>query len=246
MRTLTIAFVTVVLLASCGVVETGPPAVLWFDPADGETARHEMDIVVTADGNLSDAAFADLAKRLFLKTWPERTPVAATTVINPAGGGEREARLTATDALDDRWYVAGIDALPPHVVPQTRMPDGAVGARFRPGSHPRIRQISFCKKQDPAATALLIDFSEPITASAPPGGLVSVAFAGRAVSCVFVTTLIATSELVCPELASAASVTVSISAGFSGATGEPLPPGSWDIDIAKLTAGQCPYFSPPI
>jgi hypothetical protein len=207
-----------------------------------------MDIVIAMSGNpyfYSDAAFGDTVGRLFLQTWPDRIPVAAMVEADAASDGQRQARLVADGALDDRWYVVGSDPLPAHIVPETTMPDGTVGARFRPGSHPRVRQIGLCDKGSDK-TALLIEFSEPILSSAAPGDLVSLAIAGRSVSCQPNGAVGESFELVCSDLTAASSVTVSISTGITGATGEPLSPGSWDINVTNPAAGPCRYFSPPI
>src|SRR5438128_1498354 len=68
------------------MMEPEPHAWVGFEPADGTTAQGApgRDLVVAIDdpGHLVDeASLADLAGRVFLRTWPEGDPLPATTEV---------------------------------------------------------------------------------------------------------------------------------------------------------------------
>jgi hypothetical protein len=232
------------------LVEPTPHVWVGFDPPDGATGQEGRSLVVTVeDGGrlLDEGALAQLAEHVVLKTWPEGTTVAIAT--EPAVGPVDAAKLirvTPAVPLDDRWYELGFDDLPPGLTSRARLPDGNVGARFLPGSHPRVARLEFCDAGT-AGTRVGVGFSEPIAAVAAPGQVVSLEVAGRPSACAPAGRDGGALFFTCADLAPTAAVTVSIADGIAAASGVALPAASFDVDLASLApAGVCRDFSPPI
>jgi hypothetical protein len=93
---------------------------------------------------------------------------------------------------------------------------------------------------------LVVAFSEPITAAAPALDIVSLAVSGRAAACETYGGDAGALYFTCDELAPTASVRVSVGAGIAGASGVPLEPAGWDVELAALPAGSCREFGPPL
>jgi len=248
-----------ILLAVCVGASTGactatverlPTAQLSFTPPDGTTAWQAPPLLSFQDGAgiIDDATLADLASRVALETWPERTaqPIVTDTPVG-LSPTEKVVRLTPQSPLEDRWYVVEMSSLPSSVSFYSPLEDGTVGARFRPDSHPRVAQIQFCLK-DPPGMKLLIVFSESVTLASPADATVSLQIAGTTSPCASYETAADTLYFACDELADTETVTVTVGSGVTGTTGAgvPLGPESWTIDISSLPAASCRTFQPAI
>jgi hypothetical protein len=160
---------------------------LQITPADGKTAWAGADIALSLydpAGIVTDTWLEQVKAKAFLQTWPERTPVAfqAETLPEPPAS-YKVLHLLPAAPLEARWYVAGVDSgLPPAIRFYTTLADGTNGVRFRPDSHPLVRDVQFCLKAG-AGMKLLLSFSEPLTLGVAPEKLVTLAVGGAAAPC---------------------------------------------------------------
>jgi hypothetical protein len=122
-------------------------------------------------------ALAALAQSIRLYEWPEMRDVPFTTTVQDVTGnmhasdGYRRADLayvevTPATPFADRWYAVVVTALPgnmarPRLSQHQRLPDGSLGARFTPGSHPTVSGIRVCDKGG-GSSVVIVDFSERI------------------------------------------------------------------------------------
>jgi hypothetical protein len=222
-----------------------PQAQVSFDPSDGTTAVGPRPLVVSVyemGFNADEAVLRDLAGRVSLRTWPEGTAVPADATIN---AGNKTVSLTPTAAHQDRWYLLAASSLPDRLVFWSRLPDGTIGARFRPGSHPRVSHVQFCEKEG-AGMKLVVNFSEPMVARPSAAGVVSLEIEGKAAPCALYDPREDGLYFTCDGLRPTATVKVAVSDGLPSKTGVPLAPGAWTIDIAKLLAGSCRDFRTPL
>jgi hypothetical protein len=217
---------------------------LQITPADGTTAWASADIALSLydpTGIVSDAWVEQLRAKAFLQTWPERAPVAFQT-----GMLSDPVHILPIAPLDARWYLAGVDSgLPSAIHFYTPLSDGTNGVRFRPDSHPLVRDVQFCLKAGPGMK-LLVDFSEPLTLGAGPEKLVTLTVGGAAAPCTSYDQRPEALYFTCDALSPTAKVEVSVTADATSATGIPLQTGSWSIDVAALPADSCRVFSPPL
>jgi hypothetical protein len=246
------AVAAVAAAAACvppAMIEPDARARLAFEPADGATGRQGQGLAVVIDdpGHILDAAaLAALGGHVWLKTWPESTPVAITTEAIPGlFEFQKIIKVAPNDALEDRWYVLGVDELPPRVIPAAALPDGAVAARFRPGTHPRVAKLTLCGVTDDAMS-LVVSFSEPVTTAGAPVDAVSLAVGKHPARCTWAGGDGGAYGFTCADVPIAASVTVSIGQGIAGVSGVALDPASWDVALPELPLGTCFTYAPAI
>jgi hypothetical protein len=193
---------------------------------------------------VDDAMLVDLGARVRLRTWPEGAPILAT---NQAGTGafptDKVVRVTPAVTLEDRWHVLLLHSLPPSFVVWTKLEDGTVGVRFRPGSHPRVAKVDLCPGDVPGGK-VIISFSEPV--QPPPDGVVSFAISGRSTACDLYDSRSDGLYFFCAELTDKAPLTLSLGAGIVAMSGAVLEPVTLNVAIAKLPAGPCRPFTPAI
>lgn len=230
----------------------GSPAVsahLDIVPSDGITAHGAMDILLRfyeAGLVVDEAKLTEVAAAAFLQTWPERQHVAFTTEALPrAQDGSRSVRLVPTAALESRWHIAGMRALPAGILYWTPLPDGTVGHRFHPASQPRIREVSFCLKAG-SGMKLLVTFSEPVMLTRTPEEIVGLRIAGALSPCSSYSVTASEVYFTCDALSENATVAVDVGGGVVATSGVGFPGGSWSIDIASLPAGSCRAYQPSI
>jgi hypothetical protein len=218
-----------------------------FDPFDGATAQSGRDLMIHVEEAglvVDDAMLADLGARLRVRTWPGGAPIAITTQTGTGSfPTDKVVRVTPDATLEDRWHVLLLDSLPKGFFPRTKLDDGTVGARFRPGSHPRVAKVDLCGK-DVLGMKVLLTFSEPV--QPPPGAVVSFAISGHATDCDLNDSRSDGMNFFCGELGAKASLTLSLGSGIVAASGVALEPGTWDIAIASLLSGSCQTFTPAI
>jgi hypothetical protein len=182
--------------------------------------------------------------RAFLETWPERAPVAFTT-DRPAAG-YRVVRVVPSAPLDDRWYVNGLTSLPSLITYDAQLPDGTIGSRFRPGSHPRVSHIQFCEKAG-GGMKLLVNFSEPVTLSRTAEEIVTLKVGGVASPCTSYGAGPDALYFTCDALSPTAAVVVTVASdGAAGVSSVSLEGGSWPVNIGSLTADSCRIFATPL
>src|SRR5882724_5689406 len=189
------ALLLLLCAASCGGTPGGtggsspfPTAQLQIAPADGTTAWAGADVALSLYdpvGIVTDAWLEQLKAKAFLQTWPERAPVVfqAETLSEPPAS-YKVVHLLPTAPLDARWYVAGVDSgLPSAIRFYAPLDDGTNGVRFRPDSHPLVRDVQFCLKAG-AGMKLLVRFSEPLTLGVVPEKLVTLTVGGAPAPCI--------------------------------------------------------------
>ncbi|MBI4704719.1 MAG: hypothetical protein HY744_26755 [Deltaproteobacteria bacterium] len=146
------------------------------------------------DGKSVDAAtVAALAQSLKIRTWPALAPVPAAAASAAASEPHVDAYLEALPAapLADVWHVVSV-LLPPGVtwsdtqggVWYYALPDGSSGARFRPGSDPKVTRIAVCEKGKGLSHLVGVNLSEKVSASVPMAATVSVKQAGVPLECI--------------------------------------------------------------
>ncbi len=231
------------------MMEPPPTVVLAIEPGDGVTAWQGRDITIAVEdaGRLLGPEWrTGLADHFYLRTWPEGVPIAVTaeTVPGPTDA-QWGVRLTPALTLDDGWYVVGASDLPSRIISTQKLPDGTIGARFSPGSHPRVAAVQLCG-QDQAGTRVMLSFSEPVSLPADVTQAVAVAVNSRPAACSSAGVDAAAAYMTCPELPAAASVTVSVPEGLAGPGGVPIESGAWTIDVGQLPAGGCQTYKPPL
>jgi hypothetical protein len=259
MRTL-LLLATAVLAGGCAaemmMLGPAPVVTLAIEPGDGATAWGGRDMVVTVTDTgrlLNPEGRADLPNHFYVHTWPEGTPVPITTdeVASP-NEAQWAIRVTPALTLDDRWYVVGASDLSPRILSNVKLPDGTIGARFAPGSHPRVANVQFCEgapKGDEGTAPsmkLVLGFSEPVTPPADPLAAIAVAAGGQPVRCESYGADAGALYFTCEGLSLATPVTLSVADGIATPAGVALEAASWSIDLAKLPAGSCRTFAPPI
>jgi hypothetical protein len=262
MRMAPLLFAAAALAGGCAaemaMMGGGAIVVLAIDPADGATAWGGRDVTVTVQDPgrlLNPEARADLPTHFYLHTWPEGTPVPVTTEEIPGPNDAQWAiRVTPSLTLDDRWYVVGASDLSPRIIANVKLPDGTIGARFNPASHPRVASVQFCeappKGEGPPEEMkkqmkVVASFSEPMTPPADPTQAVSVDVGGQPATCDSYGADAGALYFIC-EMSPTASVTLSVAAGMASPGGVVLEPVSWPIDVAQLPAGSCRTYSPPL
>jgi hypothetical protein len=204
-------------------------------------------LIIDDPGHIVDGEVLDaLAGRVWLKTWPEAQRVAITTQAAPGlFEFQKLLKVTPADPLDDRWYELGVDELPPRIIPAAIQPDGAIAARFRPGTHPRVAKLTLCGATDDALS-LIVAFSEPVTCAAAPADVVSLAVGKHPARCSWAGGDGGAYAFTCADVPIAASVTVSVGTGLAGLTGVALDPASFDVDTPERVVGTCSAFAPPL
>jgi hypothetical protein len=148
-----------------------------IQPMDLMTSLGDTPIEVTIvprGTTVDDGFLKGLRSRIALATWPEMASVAFDVSISnetsPArfdNGAEVAPRailrVVPAKPLDDRWYIVSLNAadlveLGP-VQAQMKLPNGAVGSRFRTGSEPALWGVRFAGK-GPNEMVVMVDFSE--------------------------------------------------------------------------------------
>jgi len=249
-------FKTVVLLALAGLGAAGCgeasdeslqlTMALSFEPADGTTghAGGPLAVKVYDVGNyVRDADMRELASRVRLATWPERTLVTTSNDVAPAETANiKQVVLMPSAALEDRWYLIEATNLPRMFETRgTEFRLGIAGTRFRPGSHPRLANVLFCDK-GAVENRVYVMLSEPATL---PASGVQLTQDGQPVACTVEDVQSRLISLACPTLALSKGVMLSIAAGGTGASGSAFEPGSWAVDIPALPLADCPFFVAP-
>jgi hypothetical protein len=244
-----IAAVAAGCAAEMAMLEPEPFVILSAVPADGSTAWGGRDITVVVEdpGHLvTEQARADLGEHVFIHTWPDDTavPVSTENVPGPTDW-QWGIRVTPAVSLDDHWYVVGASELPGRALLKAKLPDGTFGARFRPGSHPRVASLQLCD-DPPDGVKVIVTFSEPVSAAGNAADLVSVALDGRSTRCTSTGVDPGVLTFACAERASGASGNVSLAAGLASFDGVPLEAGSWPIQVTQLPHGGCQAVAPPL
>jgi hypothetical protein len=157
-----------------------PLPTVQFEPPDLTSSVGASSIRVDVY-NLGDAVGADVlsavANQIHLYEWPGGREVAVTTtghdVDGPKYGMDGYKRnesayvsVQPVTPLTDQWYIVKLLSLPSRVTAPTSkahlmLPDGTMGARFAPGSHPVVAGLRICDKGQGNAIAML-DFSERV------------------------------------------------------------------------------------
>jgi hypothetical protein len=238
-------------LGTAGGGAPEPYASLAIEPVDGTTAQNGSDLqlrLYQASGVVDEAKLQALAAAALLESWPERVPVAFAIdrLAEPPLVGSQILRVVPQTPLEDRWYVVGVRSpLPAAIRYGMALPDGTMGSRFRPGSHPRVAQIQFCEKAA-AGMKLLVLFSEPVMFTRSADEIVSLQIAGSPSPCVSYWTMPAGLYFTCASLTPNDQVVVSVGAGIQSASGGAVEAASWSVEIGALPATSCRSFTPTL
>jgi hypothetical protein len=163
----------------------------------------------------------------------------------PPPDQNKALRLLPEAPLQDRWYVAGVRALPAATTYWTPLADGTIGNRFRTGSYPRVSQIQFCEKAPPGMK-LIVQFSEPTRLTRPAGEIVSLQIADGPSPCESYWTIPGGLYFTCAALTPDAKVVVSLGVGVESTGGSPVEAASWNLDVAALPGGSCRSYTTEI
>lgn len=191
---------------------------------------------------LSEGWTTDLSDRVSLRTWPEMEEIPSTLTVATSPSDMGGVTVTPNAPLSDRWYALRLSAIAAWMVaPAVHIaPDGSYVARFRTGSDPRVRSVTFAG--GPSKHRLYIEVSEPVAGLQSSAQLVRVQSAGAQVACSdagSAASMNAVLSLDCPALSTFPG-TISIDAGFFSSTAMALAPTTIEkVDlILSSTCGQ--------
>jgi hypothetical protein len=162
-----------------------PGPTIQFQPSDLTSSIEKSPLRVGID-NLGAPVGAALlnavANAVRLYEWPEMRSVPFSYSVNDVTGGDHAAdgyrrtglayvEVKPSVALGDRWYAMVLSALPsgvtlPSLASHELLPDGTIGARFSPGSHPTLASVRVCEK-GAGQTVVIAQFSERVTHPRP-------------------------------------------------------------------------------
>lgn len=215
-----------------------PGAIVRFRPIDGETnvdsATDAPGVAIFEQGETVDmAVLQKIESDLSLTLLSDGSTVDVDSKITNASPAT--ITLTPKSPLENRWYVTRVEELPSELewardVDSTSLSGGAVGARFRPDSHPILLGVRVAEKKSDRNA--IVEFSEivrktqsngssgsrPISFSQPDGISCSPASWEEAPS------------YICSSLETSRSLTVSVhDSALESETGVPVPETTWEI-----------------
>ncbi|MBI4704718.1 MAG: hypothetical protein HY744_26750 [Deltaproteobacteria bacterium] len=210
---------------------------VWIEPLDLSSIVGESDLRIGVESRgkeLPEAGVEALRGAVELATWPEGQSVRAHLRVTGEQTGDvgprRYVVVKPAARLEDRWYALRVVRLPVGfgwAVPggYYRERDGAVAARFRPGSDPRVWGIQLCNRQ--GVNEIVVDFTERL-ARLPAGEVLAVYQRGQRLGCEL--HLAAAPEeksfrqawLDCSSLDSQQAIEVRVSAGARALSGKPV------------------------
>jgi hypothetical protein len=223
-----------------------PPARATFEPVDVSTNVGSGPLSIVFFDAAGHARSDDFVARARIVTWPERAPVAASVSTVPGPGAPSPSfslRIAPTETLADRWYRLELAPGSPPVDSPSPMEAGAPGARFRPGSAPRMRTFSFCEKAPPGIK-LLASTSELVVAARSAAEVISLSEGGRPIRCELYQTIDREFLFACDV--TPAIATIRVAEGLVTPTGLPIAPATWTVDLSTLPAGSCRNFAVPL
>jgi hypothetical protein len=169
---------------------TRPDPVIWMEPVDLATATGKTLTRIGIDnlgGPVSAELLDALAAETSLRTWPDMGEVAAEVVAIPSGSGvgadtRAYVEVRPRDALASGWHVLRVARLPvglaaPRFPAHVTLPDGSIGARFRPDSWPTVVSIRVCER-DTGVQTVIADFSERMLIDAGDAAVLTVENSG--------------------------------------------------------------------
>lgn len=151
---------------------------LSMTPADPTSAVGMTPLQVVVDNHaeaVGSALLAPIATQIRLVSWPEGAPVPVTTQLQEfeprrENGyqvlGSGTITVTPSAPLEDRWYFLHLAEAPPDVelagaMQLRKLADGRAGARFTPGSDPRMTWVRRCLGEGTSGK-VVVDFSESV------------------------------------------------------------------------------------
>ncbi|MSP92009.1 MAG: hypothetical protein EXR79_09460 [Myxococcales bacterium] len=128
------------------------------------------------------------------------------------------------------------------------LPSGALVSRFRPDSHPVVREVLQCQKSGGVAV-VYAELSEEVTAVASP---IQVRQAGKDLGCTDQGSKGAFLRVRCADWNPDMPLDIALAPGMVGATGKPgatfsgPAPAKWTVTIRSLPMHElgCPVFRP--
>jgi hypothetical protein len=205
--------------------------------SDGTTNAGQGPFPVSFYGvgrTLDASTMAGLLARLQVSTWPEGTPLAVTSTLDPTSDMNRAtAQVTVGAPLADRWY--SLDFGPPQagLTSQQTFDGGVWGVRLRPDSHPVVTVAEFCGATGTPGMKFIVTFSEPVTIDSASEAL-TVQQSGVALSCRLDSVGPNDVHQFCAAL-TRGPVAVTLATGtVRGQDGSFLASQVWTIDISQL------------
>jgi hypothetical protein len=235
---------------------------VWIEPGDlmSSVGTSPLRVVVSMLGAKVGTNFLDkLAANVVLKTYPQRQPVAVTTVSHDVkfGTWERPYVLVTPKApLADQWHVLMLEPFPKSVAAPAAGTDldlnGSMYVRFHPGSAPVLARIGGCKKADGYITVAL-SFSEKIQA-VPPEPIVSIKQQGVSLGCTFAPPSTKRISARCPKLSFTTPLEIIVGTGLVSISAGAKPVTALDgksigtisfVPATAKTVNDCFGWKPP-
>ena len=147
--------------------------------------------------------------------------------------------------LEDRWHLLGTNSELPvtAVSAMPLLPDGSIGVRFRPGSHPRFQRFDFCHDEY-GNLSVRATISELVRFDSGYPDLVSLEVDGAAKEC---RTSAEFTVRDCGRISPRATLTLNAySVALGWRSDVRLEAGSWSIDPQLVRGSGCQTFVPPI
>lgn len=156
-----------------GAVSANRLARLYFQPIDvtSDVSRTPVQLIFDNFQNIVPADVVQkLAELASLVTYPEQEAVATTAQVTE--GTEQDPRgyltLVPVSPLSERWYALRVAKLPEGIETPVKtflvQPDGTLVSRFRLGSQPVLRSISYCQRSTDVVS-IFFNFSETVVAA---------------------------------------------------------------------------------
>jgi hypothetical protein len=167
-----------------------PTVVFQFEDLTSAVGKGPYVVAVRNSGKaVGETMLRALAQELRLHSLDGKREIPLrTTFVDVVGDGHgpngypkiglARVEVEPTVPLPDDWYVLRIRALPPgfavpRVAARQTLPDGGIGVRIAPASHPRPAAVRLCEKRD-GVSVMVVEWSEemPYPSTASPGASV--------------------------------------------------------------------------
>ena len=216
-----------------------------------------LQVIVGNHGEaVGDALLAPIAAEIRLVSWPEGAPVSVTTQLQAfeprrENGYQVFGSGTITVApgapLEDRWYFLHLAGAPAAVdlagaTQLQKLADGRAGARFTPGSDPRMTWVRRCLNG--TSGKVVVDFSEIVVLDSDQALTVEASGACLRPSTGSEGDRIGKSfSFACDGLGSSTSIRVLVASTVTGVGGRPVHGAGLPMQFPPAAfepAGDCP------
>lgn len=170
-----------------------PGPMIQIQPMDLTSSIEKSSIRVGVDNlgrPVGESLLAQLAQTIEFVEWPEMNAVPFSTTAQDATGNtqgpngnprfdQAYIQVVPQNELSDRWYAVRVRQLPagiglPKYAKHETLPDGSIGARFSPGSHPTLTTVRVCNVDDPEKSSVTVEFSERVAVTPDISKLIAI------------------------------------------------------------------------